>query len=197
LTASREGSWPSDLLRGYRPVHIVADVYGGQVHLLTGGGGIATEIICWANARRPFHQRLDDAPGARSYLELIQALYHIDHIDHIDRIDRVVAIVAQSLHRDPVTERTRLGQQEAPFLLADIRARTDAMIATEPVESPIAVGRKNGLTVAGENGGTWAATVLAIYQSCRLQGAYSPPGAAVALPIDEIDEPSDAIYPVP
>jgi transposase len=196
FTDSREGRWPGDLMHGYRG-HIVADAYGGHDLLFTGRGGTATEVACWAHARRPFHERLDDAPAARAHLELIQALY---------RIDSVAAIVAETHHRDPVTERIRLRQQEAPPLLAAIRARTDALIATEPAESPmaagarylrnhwdaltrfvtdgrmpldnnaaerqqrpIAVGRKNWLFVASEDGGAWAATLLAVFHSCRLQ----------------------------
>ena len=196
FTASRAGHWPGDLLRDYRG-HIVADAYGGHDHLFTPGGGTATEVGCWAHARRPFHERLDDAPAARPQLELIQALY---------RIDRVAAIVAQALHRDPIRVRTALRQQEAPVLLAAIRARTDRILATEPGESPvakgaqylrnhwdaltrfvndgrlpldnnaaerqqrpIAVGRKSWLFVASEDGGAWAATLFSIFQSCRLQ----------------------------
>jgi hypothetical protein len=33
----------------------------------------------------------------------------------------------------------------------------------------IAVGRKGWLFVASEDGGTWVATLLAVFQSCRLQ----------------------------
>ncbi|MBA2481872.1 MAG: transposase, partial [Planctomycetes bacterium] len=162
-----------------------------------GSGGTATEVGCWAHARRPFHELLDRSPRAREHLELIQALYRIDH---------VAAIVADALHRDPVDERTRLRTAEAPALLAAIRVRTDAIIASEPEQSelaegaryvrnhwaaltrfvndgrlpldnnaaerqqrPIAVGRKNWLFVASEDGGTWAADLLTIFQSCRLQ----------------------------
>ena len=158
---------------------------------------MATEVACWAHARRPFHELLHRAPSARGQLELIQALY---------RIDTVAAIVAQALHRDPVAERTRLRSAEAPALLAAIRQRADTIIAAEPEQSeiaegarylrnhwqaltrfvtdgrlpldnnaaerqqrPIAVGRKNWLFVASEDGGTWAADLLSVFQSCRLQ----------------------------
>ena len=196
FTDTRAGHWLWDLLRGYRG-HIVADAYGGHDALFAGSGGTATEVGCWAHARRPFHELLDRAPSARGQLELIQALY---------RIDTVAAIVAQALHRDPVAERTRLRAAEAPALLAAIRQRADAIIANEPEQSeiaegarylrnhwqaltrfvtdgrlpldnnaaerqqrPIAVGRKNWLFVASEDGGTWAADLLSVFQSCRLQ----------------------------
>ena len=196
FTDSRAGHWPGDLLRGYRG-HIVADAYGGHDALFIGSGGTATEVGCWAHARRPFYELLERTPKAREQLELIQALYRIDH---------VAAIVAQALHRDPADERTRLRTAEAPPLLAAIRSRTDAIIASEPEQSelaegarylrnqwdaltrfvndgrlpldnnaaerqqrPIAVGRKNWLFVASEDGGTWAADLLSIFQSCRLQ----------------------------
>lgn len=196
FTDTRAGHWPWDLLRGYRG-HIVADAYGGHDALFTGSGGTATEVGCWAHGRRPFHELLDRSPRAREQLELIQALY---------RIDTVAGIVAEALHRDPIAERTRLRASEAPPLLAAIRQRAEAIIASEPAQSeiaegarylcnhwqaltrfvadgrlpldnnaaerqqrPIAVGRKNWLFVASEDGGTWAADLLSVFQSCRLQ----------------------------
>ncbi len=196
FTDSRAGHWPVDLLRGYRG-HIVADAYGGHDALFAGSGGTATEVGCWAHARRPFHELLDRSPRAREHLELIQALYRIDH---------VAAIVAEALNHDPIDERTRLRTAEAPALLAALRSRTDAIILSEPEQSelaqgaryvrnhwealtrflqdgrlpldnnaaerqqrPIAVGRKAWLFVASEDGGTWAADLLTVFQSCRLQ----------------------------
>jgi hypothetical protein len=41
--------------------------------------------------------------------------------------------------------------------------------AAERLQRPIAVGRKNWLFVASEDGGAWAATLFTIFQSCRLQ----------------------------
>jgi hypothetical protein len=196
FTDSRAGHWPADLLRGYRG-HIVADAYGGHDALFAGSGGTATEVGCWAHARRPFHELLDRSPRAREHLELIQALY---------RIDDVARIVAGALHADVTVERTRLRRAEAPALLEAIRSRTDAIIVSEPEQSeiaeaaryirnhwsaltrfvddgrlpldnntaerqqrPIALGRKNWLFVASEDGGTWAADLLTVFQSCRLQ----------------------------
>ena len=196
FTDSRAGHWPVDLLRGYRG-HIVADAYGGHDALFSGSGGTATEVGCWAHARRPFHELLGRSHRAREHLELIQALYRIDH---------VAAIVADALNHDPIDERTRLRTAEAPALLAALRSRTDAIIISEPEQSelaqgaryvrnhwealtrfvhdgrlpldnnaaerqqrPIAVGRKAWLFVASEDGGTWAADLFTVFQSCRLQ----------------------------
>jgi transposase len=196
FTDSRAGHWPGDVLRGYRG-HIVADAYAGHDALFAGSGGEATEVGCWAHVRRPFHELHRRSSAAREQLELIQALY---------RIDDVAAIVADSLGTDAATQRTRLRASEAPALLAAIRARADAIVATEPEQSelaqaarylrnhwdalvrfvgdgrlpldnnaaerqqrPIATGRKNWLFVASEDGGTWAADLLTVFQSCRLQ----------------------------
>jgi hypothetical protein len=41
--------------------------------------------------------------------------------------------------------------------------------AAERQQRPIALGRKNWLFVASEDGGTWAADLLTVFQSCRLQ----------------------------
>jgi len=196
FTDSRAGHWPGDLLRGYRG-HIVADAYGGHDALFTDRGGTATEVACWAHARRPFHELHERSPLAREQLGLIQALY---------RIDDIAGIISGTLGTDAVAERTRLRTGEAPALLAAIRARADAIIAAEPEQSelaeaarylrnhwaalnrfvtdgrlpldnnaaerqqrPIALGRKNWLFVASEDGGTWAADLLTVFQTCRLQ----------------------------
>lgn len=196
FTDSRAGHWPVDLLRGYRG-HIVADAYGGHDALFADRGGTATEVACWAHARRPFHELHERSSLAREQLDLIQALY---------RIDDIAGIVANALGTDAVGERTRLRTGEAPALLAAIRARADAIIAAEPEQSelaeaarylrnhwaalnrfvtdgrlpldnnaaerqqrPIALGRKNWLFVASEDGGTWAADLLTVFQTCRLQ----------------------------
>ena len=195
-TDSRAGHWPGDLLRGYTG-HIVADAYGGHDALFAGSGGTATEVGCWAHGRRPFHELLDRTPNARAPLELIQALY---------RIDDVADILARVTGTNATTERSRLRAAEAPALIDAIRARADAIIASEPEASdlaqaarylrnhwtaltrfvadghlpldnnpaerqqrPIALGRKNWLFIASEDGGTWAADLFSIFQSCRLQ----------------------------
>jgi hypothetical protein len=41
--------------------------------------------------------------------------------------------------------------------------------ATERAIRPIAVGRTGWLFVGSEDGGTWAATMFSIIESCRLQ----------------------------
>lgn len=196
FTDTRAGHWPRDVLRGYRG-HIVADAYGGHDALFAGSGGTATEVGCWAHARRPFHELHRRSPIACQQLELIQALY---------RIDDIAAVVAEALGTDVHHERARLRAAEAPALLRGIRERVDAIIAREPEQSelaeaaryvrnhwsaltcfvdngrlpldnnaaerqqrPVATGRKNWLFVASEDGGTWAADLLAVFQSCRLQ----------------------------
>lgn len=195
FTDSRGGRWPRDLLRGYRGT-IVADAYGGHDRLFDlRHGGLATEAGCWAHARRPFHEHAE-LPEALDLLYLIQGLYRIDH---------VAATVAEVRGTDPVHERTRLRQAQAPAILAEIVRRRDDLLAGPMTKSPlaegagylrnhwkaltrfindgripldnnlaerqqraIAVGRKNWLFVASEDGGTWAAILLGIFQSCRL-----------------------------
>jgi transposase len=196
FTDSRAGHWPRDLLGGYRG-HIVADAYGGHDRLFTDSGGTATEVGCWAHARRPFRELVDRSPLALELLQLIQGLYAIDD---------VADTMAEARGTSVSVERAHLRRSQAPPLLAAIAARADAIILTEPHQSgladgarylrthwtaltrfvgnprlpldnnaaerqqrPIAVGRKSWMFVASEDGGHWAASLLGIFQSCRLQ----------------------------
>lgn len=196
FTEGRAGHWPRDLLGGYRG-RIVADAYGGHDRLFTDCGGTATEVGCWAHARRPFRELVDRSDQALTMVQLVQGLYAID--------DTAQAI-ADERGSDPVAERTALRRSEAPHILGAIAARADAIIASEPRQSgladgarymrthwtaltrfaidgslpldnnaaerqqrPVAVGRKAWLFVASEDGGHWAAGLLGIFQTCRLQ----------------------------
>lgn len=196
FTDSRAGHWPADLLRGYRGT-IVADAYGGHDQLFDPQrGGGATEAGCWAHARRPFHEHAE-LPEALDLLLLIQGLYRIDH---------VAVALATARGTDPVAERARLRQAQAPLILDEIRRRRDLLLAgpvtqsalaegaaylrnhwtalirflddgripldnnaAERQQRPIAIGRKNWLFVASEDGGIWASILLGIFQTCRLQ----------------------------
>lgn len=42
-------------------------------------------------------------------------------------------------------------------------------MAAERQQRPIALGRKNWILVASEDGSTWAADLLTVFQNCRLQ----------------------------
>jgi transposase len=196
FTDTRAGHWPRDVLRGYRG-HIVADAYGGHDALFAGSGGTATEVGCWAHVRRPFHELHRRSPIAREQLELIQALYRIDDIaavvaetlgtDVDDERARLRAAGAPALLR-AIRERvdaiiTREPEQsELAEAARYVRNHWDALNrfvgngrlpldnnAAERQQRPVATGRKNWLFVASEDGGTWAADLLAVFQSCRLQ----------------------------
>ena len=196
FTNSRAGHWPADLLRGYRGT-IVADAYGGHDRLfdpLRGGG--ATEAGCWAHARRPFHEHAE-LPEALDLLLLIQGLYRIDDVaatlattrgtDPITeraRLRRAQApLILDEIRRrrdllltGPVTQSALA--EGAAYLRNHWAALTrfldDGRIpldnnAAERQQRPIAIGRKNWLFVASEDGGAWASILLGIFQTCRLQ----------------------------
>lgn len=196
FTDSRAGHWPRDVLRGYRG-HIVADAYGGHDALFAGSGGDAIEVGCWAHARRPFHELHRRSPIAREQLELIQALYRIDDVaavvadalgtdvdDERSRLraaeapallrairDRVDAILATEPEQSELAEAARYLRNHWTALtrfVGDGRLPLDNN-AAERQQRPIATGRKNWLFVASEDGGTWAADLLSVFQSCRLQ----------------------------
>ena len=132
FTDTRAGHWPRDLLRGYRG-HIVADAYGGHDALFAGSGGIATEVGCWAHARRPFHELLDRAPSARDQLELIQALYASTR-SPTSSPRRCTAIRSPSGRACAPPKRQRCSPRSA--------TRAEAIIATEPEQSELAEGAR-------------------------------------------------------
>ena len=196
FTRTRAGHWCQDVLRGYRG-YVVADAYSGHDRLFNGEGR-AREVACWAHARRDFRHLAERKPIAREITELVQALYRIDDAAHV---------MADRSGADRHATRFRLRQQQAPAILAAIRARCDIALLREhrgsdlttaaayvlnhwdalnrfleagylpldnnPAEQalrPIAIGRKNHLFVASEDGGDWMATNLTIFQTCRLLG---------------------------
>lgn len=196
FTRTRAGHWCQDLLRGYSG-YVVADAYSGHDRLFIGDGR-AREVACWAHARRDFRHLVDQKPIAREIIELVQALYAID--------DAATALTART-GADHAATRFHLRQQQAPAILAAIRARCEIALLREhrsavltqaaayilnhwaalcrfleagylpldnnPAEQalrPVAIGRKNHLFVASEDGGDWLATNLTIFQTCRLMG---------------------------
>ena len=195
-TDSREGHWPQDLLRGYRGI-VVADAYGGHDGLFVDSGGTATEAGCWAHARRPFHELLDRSMDAREQLLLIQALYRIDDVAQIiaeaqernvvdergrlraSQAPKLLAAIRERADAIITKEPEQSGLAEGARYLRNhwealCRFLTDGRIpldnnAAERQQRPIAIGRKNWLFVASEDGGTWAADLLSVFQSCRLQ----------------------------
>ena len=195
FTRTRAGQWCRDLLRGYRG-YVVADAYSGHDRLFVDDG--ATEVGCWAHARRDFRHLVDRKPIAREILELVQALYRIDTVAN-ERADQTGC--------DAQAARLSDRRRHAPAVLAAIRARCEAALLQEsrgsdltvaaayvlnhwqalsrfldagflpldnnPAEQalrPVAIGRKNYLFVASEDGGEWMATNLTIFQTCRLMG---------------------------
>lgn len=192
FTDTRAGHWCQDLLHGYRG-YVVCDAYSGHDRLFLHPAG-AHEVGCWAHARRPFFELHERSVEALDVLLLIQRLYDIDQ-----RADG-----AASVNPEAHTLRSRMRSAEAPRVLAQIRARCEALTvsatprselgqaatyvlnhwdalcrfleagflpldnnAAERALRPVAIGRKNWLFVASEDGGAWAATNLTIFQSCR------------------------------
>ncbi|MBA3847238.1 MAG: IS66 family transposase [Planctomycetes bacterium] len=192
FTESRAGHWCQDLLHGYAG-YVVCDAYSGHDRLFLHPAG-AREVGCWAHARRPFFELHERSADALDVLLLIQRLYDIDqradgaasvHADLHALRSRMRSIEAPTLLTAirtrcealavTTTPRSELGQAatyvlnhwdalcrflEAGFLPLDNNAAERAL-------RPVAIGRKNWMFVASEDGGAWAATNLTIFQSCR------------------------------
>lgn len=195
FTRTRSGHWCRDLLRDYRG-YVVADAYSGHDRLFTDDGAI--EVGCWAHARRDFRHLAERKPIARDILELVQALYHIDDVAEARAAqtgaDRDTVRFQARRRQAPAILAAIRARCEAA-LLQESRG-SDLTIAAayvlnhwqalcrfgeagflpldnNPAERalrPVAIGRKNYLFVASEDGGEWMATNLTIFQSCRLLG---------------------------
>ena len=81
-TPNRKRDGPQQWLAGYQG-YLQADAYGGYDGVFAGGGATsgktATEVACWAHARRKFYDAQDsDSKRAAEMLALIGELYEIE-----------------------------------------------------------------------------------------------------------------------
>jgi transposase len=189
-TTSREGKWPQRWLRGYAG-YLQTDAFAGYGALCAGAAG-ATEVGCWAHARRGFHDAKDLAPGF--CLEVIKEIAKLYAVEAEARDGKLSAAARKSL-RD---ERSRPQLEVVMELLESQRA---AHLPKSPVRQAIeyvltrraafsryleagaieidnnacercmrspALGRKNWLFAGSADGGRAIAAWLTVIQSARL-----------------------------
>ena len=190
-TETRERDGPQRVLGDYRGF-IQADAYAAYDRLYLPGG--ATEVACWAHARRKFIDVEALDPGiAKTAITLIRELYDIEAEARQRALD--------------VDAKRQLRLERAPPILSKIKAFLDATKATVLPKSPvaqavgyvlnqwealnryttdgrlsidnnaaeralrgIAVGRKNWLFFQEETGGTTAAVVLSLLVTAKAIG---------------------------
>lgn len=118
-TPSRKRDGPQSWLAGFTG-YLQADAYGGYDGIFAGGG--ATEVACWAHARRKFYDAQDSDPQrAAQMLALVGELYAIER-----ELKESCAGSWSELPRDEQFARIVAARQErSTLVLAHVKAWLD------------------------------------------------------------------------
>jgi transposase len=99
-TPSRKRDGPQQWLTGFTG-YLQADAYGGYDGIFAGGG--ATEVACWAHARRKFYDAQDSDPQrAAQMLALIGELYAIEREAKEAKLDQAATLAVRQARSVPV-----------------------------------------------------------------------------------------------
>jgi hypothetical protein len=124
FTSTREKEGPLEFL-AQRRGFVQADAYSGYDALFQGDAPRCREVGCWAHARRRFVEALEAGElAATEPLRQIQALYAIE----------------RSLRDEGVSleVRAKVRQEQAPPILAELRAWLESRRGRWPPRSPLA-----------------------------------------------------------
>ena len=192
FTARRKSDGPREFLKGYTG-YVQADAANLYDKLYAdGGGGTATEVGCWAHARRRFFDaQVTDSERALIALGFIKKLYEIDRavmelppsrrteerrlragplLDAFKKwIDAESLVV---LPKAPIADALNYTRNQWTALtrfLDDARLRLDNNDAERQLRS-VAVGRKNWLFAGSEEGAERACILYTLIASCRMHG---------------------------
>ena len=186
-TERRKGDGPRDFLRDYRG-YVQADAANLYDRLFGNAGGAATEVGCWAHARRRFYDaQLTDKDRALVGIGFIKKLYEVDHMiaklppsrrteerrrlavpildtfkAWLDREDLVV------LPQSPIADAigyTRNQWGALTRFLDDARLKLDNNTSERQLRR---VGRKNWLFAGSESGAERACVIYSLLASCKL-----------------------------
>jgi len=188
-TERRKGDGPRDFLRDYKG-YVQADAANLYDRLFGDAGGAATEVGCWAHARRRFYDaQLTDKDRALVGIGFIKKLYEVDHTiaklppsrrteerrrlavpileafkAWLDRED--LAVLPQS----PIAEAIGYARNQWGALtrfLDDARLKLDNNTAERQLRR-VAIGRKNWLFAGSEGGAERACVIYSLLASCKL-----------------------------
>jgi transposase len=185
-TPNRSRAGPMAFLGDYDR-YVQADAYGGYDEYFRRSG--ATEVACWAHARRKFHDaRFDDGRRCRRMLALIGKLYDVERtfkdcepaVLRAHRQERSRAVLDEIhelltswstvvLPRSPVGKAVQYAMNLWPALtryLDDGDLAIDNNAAERALRS-VVIGRKNWLFAGSDEGGRRGAVVYSLVQSCK------------------------------
>lgn len=192
-TPSREGKWPQRWLQGFKG-YLQTDAFAGYGALSAAPGG-ATEVGCWAHARRGFFDAKDLAPGfCLEALKEVAKLYAVEGeardrgLSHGERralreersrpqLELLFGLLEsrrqEHLPKSAVRQAVEyvLTRREAfARYLDDGAVEIDNNACERCMRSP-ALGRKNWLFAGSAGGGKAIASWLTVIQSARLHEA--------------------------
>ncbi|MBN1361619.1 MAG: IS66 family transposase [Sedimentisphaerales bacterium] len=172
--------------------YLQADAYQGYDAIFEKGW--ATEVACWAHARRKFFEAQNSDPArAVEMLVLIKDLYEIEQRARDDELqrDQIQALrqqeskpilttiekrlelwATQVLPKSPIGQAISYarGQWQALNRYTDDGILSIDNNLAERVLRMVAIGRKNWLFVGHDNGGHRAAIIYSLVASCKLCG---------------------------
>ncbi len=188
-TPNRSRAGPLNFLGDYAG-YVQADAYSGYDEYFKKSG--ATEVGCWAHARRKFYDaRFDDRWRCTEMLALIGKLYEVEReakeleadarrtlrqqrsrpiLDQIEQ--RLNSWSVQMLPKSPPGKAVTYARNQ---WLALTRYLDDGDLAidnnaAERTLRMIAIGRKNWLFAGSDAGGQRAAVIYSLVSSCKLAG---------------------------
>jgi transposase len=193
FTPDRTGAHPQKELASFTG-HLQADAYAGYDKLYQSGR--VTEVACWAHFRRKIFDIHKPRPTALTtdILERIAALYAIEAevrggrpgIRHQARQERTRPMIAElrtvlddalrrlspkSVMATAIAYGTKRWTALTRFL-DDGHLEIDNNIAERSLRA-VAVGRKNWLFAGSNTGGTRAAAIYTVIETCKMNGVES------------------------
>lgn len=191
-TPNRQRDGPATWLAGFTG-YLQADAYGGYDGIFTGGG--ATEVACWAHARRKFYDAQDsDSRRAAEMLALIGELYAIEREAKENNLDESARLVLRQTRSVPVLARIKtwldaegeIVLPRSPMAAAITYANnqwtalntyvTQGFLnidnnAGERALKRVAIGRKNWLFAGNDAAAQNHARLWTLIASCERHGA--------------------------
>jgi transposase len=188
FTPNRSGDGPAQFFKDYQG-YLQADAYAGYDALFKGGQII--EVGCWAHARRYFYEaRTTDPQRAHRALAYIRRLYAVEADAKERKLDDdarrtlrqqlavpilgelfawLEEVRAQVLPKSPMGEAIgyALNHQAALLRYTEQGFLEIDNNASERGEKTIALGRKNWLFFGSEGGGTTAAILFSLTETCK------------------------------
>ena len=209
FSAGRQQGAPHAFLQGFKG-YLQADGYAGYQGLYD--TGCVMEVACWAHARRRFvdASRLVSSPGrAHEGVRWIRALYRIERkikrlpIEARYRARQAESVPLLTAFHEWLTQQASAVLPKSPLGDAIYYAlnRWDALVRychageleidnnrAERFMRPIALGRKNYLSVGNETAGHAAARLYSLIETCQINGLN--PLSYLKDALDRLDPPT-------